>query len=161
MPRTPKSGRQPRQSMSAQSTLASDVTAKPETEASGAPDLFRLAVEASPAAILMVDQNGAIELVNEECERMFGYDRRELVGAAIDILVPVPLRGRHLANRAGFARDAAKRQMGVGRDLRAVRRDGSEFPVEIGLTPIRRDRGLAVLAVVVDITERRQAEKVI
>jgi PAS domain S-box-containing protein len=109
----------------------------------------------------MVDHQGAIELVNEECERMFGYKRTELVGASIDLLVPEHGRDRHLANRAFFASNAAKRQMGVGRDLRALRRNGSEFPVEIGLTPIRRNQGLAVLAVVVDITERRQAEKVI
>ena len=142
-----------------------DVTAGPtgETVAAAAlheaPDLFRLAVEASPVAILTVDAHGAIELVNAECERMFGYSREELTGASIDILVPEHLREQHGANRSVFAKDAAKRQMGVGRALRAVRRDGSEFPVEIGLTPVRRDRGLAVLAVVVDITERRQAGK--
>ena len=124
-------------------------------------DLFRVAVEASPVAILKIDSNGEIDLVNAECERLFGYNRAELKGASIDILVPGHLRAQHRANRHDFARHAANRQMGVGRDLRAVRRDGSEFPVEIGLTPVQHDRGLVVLAVVVDITERRQAEKAI
>src|SRR5579863_123390 len=124
-------------------------------------DMFRLAVEACPAAMLMVSEGGKIELVNAECELMFGYARGELIGQSIELLTPSHMKDTHKALRSGFAKNPSKRLMGVGRDLRAVRKDGSEFPVEIGLTPIGTARGLSVLAFVVDITARREAEKAI
>ena len=123
------------------------------------PDLFEFAVEVSPTAMLLINQSAAIELVNKECERMFGYSRQELVGASIDLLIPESLRGRRLTQRPGFVAFASRRKLGAGEDLRAVRRGGAEFPVEIGLTPMRRERGLAVLAAVVDVSERRKTEK--
>jgi len=121
--------------------------------------LFQLAVEASPAAMFVVNAEGKIELVNAECERMFGYSRQQLIGASIDILVPAHIRDSHHVFRGNFTAHPLKRQMGVGRDLRALRQDGSEFPVEIGLTPVNHVDGFGVLAVVVDITARREAEK--
>ena len=121
-------------------------------------DMFRLAVEACPAAMVLVDAEGAIVLVNQECERMFGYGRGLLVGASVDILVPMATRQGHEARRRTFAGDPSKRRMGAGRDLRATRADGREFPVEIGLTPIA---GVGVLAFVVDISERVEAEAAI
>ncbi len=124
-------------------------------------DLFRLAVEASPAAIFMVDGHGQIELVNAEGERMFGFERGGLIGASIDLLVPSHVRESHHGYRDAFSNHPLKRQMGAGRDLRAVRGDGSEFPVEIGLTPVLHADRYGVLAVVVDITARREAEKAI
>jgi PAS domain S-box-containing protein len=121
-------------------------------------DMFRLAVEACPAAMILVDDGGIIRLVNEECERLFGYGRGHLVGASIDILVPIGARDGHRARRASFEGQPSKRRMGMGRDLRATRADGREFPVEIGLTPIV---GVGVLAFVVDISARVEAERAI
>ncbi len=119
-------------------------------------DLFRLAVEACPAAMILVDGGGVVLLVNVECERMFGCSRAELVGGPIERLVPVSGRAAHGDLRDAFAARPSKRRMGEGRDLRAVRADGTEFPVEIGLTPID---GLGVLAFVVDISARLAAER--
>jgi len=121
-------------------------------------DMFRLAVEACPAAMILVDGEGIVRLVNEECERMFGYGRGRLVGASVDLLVPMRERDAHRARRAAFAAIPSKRRMGEGRDLTATRADGSEFPVEIGLTPIA---GVGVLAFVVDISARVEAERAI
>jgi PAS domain S-box-containing protein len=122
-------------------------------------DGFRLLAESSPAAVIVVDSNGVVQFANVETERMFGYRSEELIGRSIDILVPARLRKRHALLRRGFLADPSKRPMGVGRDLEAIRRDGSEFPVEISLTPIESEAGLIVVATVLDITSRRQAEK--
>jgi PAS domain S-box-containing protein len=121
-------------------------------------DIFQLAVEASPAAMILVGADGRIVHVNAECERMFRYSRGELVGALVETLVPGSLKAQHTALRDSFVARPSKRLMGVGRDLRAMRRDGQEFSVEIGLTPIPTAAGLNVLAFVVDITGRREAE---
>ena len=121
-------------------------------------DMFHVAVEAAPAAMILVGADGRIELVNAECVRMFGHPRERLVGSSIDVLVPAHQRGGHRALRAGFHADPSKRLMGVGRDLKALRADGSEFPVEIGLTPVADGEDLGVIAFVIDITERIEAE---
>ncbi|MGC1861584.1 MAG: ATP-binding protein [Methylocystis sp.] len=121
-------------------------------------DLFRLAVESSPAAMIVAGQDGAIQFANAETSRMFGYQPQELVGQNIDILVPTRLRPTHFSLRQGFLANPSKRPMGVGRDLKATRRDGSEFPVEIGLTPIKTLKGILVLATVLDISARREAD---
>jgi PAS domain S-box-containing protein len=121
-------------------------------------DLFRLAVESSPAAMIVTGQDGAIQFANAETSRMFGYQPRELIGQSIDILVPTWLRPAHLSLRQGFLANPSKRPMGIGRDLKATRRDGSEFPVEIGLTPIKTLKGILVLATVLDISARREAD---
>jgi PAS domain S-box-containing protein len=119
---------------------------------------FQAAVEASPNGMVMVDAHGIIVLVNREMERMFGYPRDDLLGANIEMLVPERFRAAHPMFRAAYARNPAIRAMGHGRDLFAVRRDGTEFPVEIGLNPIDTDEGVLVLGVVVDITARKAAE---
>jgi PAS domain S-box-containing protein len=121
-------------------------------------DIFRLAVESSPAAMIVTSQDGAIQFANTETVRMFGYQTQELVGRRIDVLVPRQFRQSHVALRQGYFEVPSKRAMGIGRDLKAVRRDGSEFPVEIGLTPIKTAKGPLVLATVLDITARRDAE---
>ncbi|MBI1868626.1 MAG: PAS domain S-box protein [Methylocystis sp.] len=121
-------------------------------------DPFRLAVESSPAAMIVAGPDGVIQFVNAETERMFGYGRQELVGKSVDILVPAALRKGHAALRRGFFAEPSHRAMGAGRDLKATRRDGTEFPVEIGLTPIESATGPVVLATVLDITARREAE---
>ena len=120
------------------------------------PDRFRLAVDASPAAMIMVDAEGRIEFANAETERMFGYSMDELIGQSIDVLVPARLRGAHVGHRRGFFADPSARPMGAGRDLNGTRKDGREFPVEIALTPIDAESGPIALATIVDITERRK-----
>lgn len=121
-------------------------------------DCFRLAVESSPAAMIMTDSEGIVRFANAESERMFGYTNEELIGKSVDLLVPARLRQNHASLRQGFLATPSKRPMGSGRDLKGTRRDGTEFPLEIGLTPIETGTELIVLAIVVDITGRRQAE---
>ncbi|MDR3475067.1 MAG: ATP-binding protein [Devosia sp.] len=124
-------------------------------------DMFRTAVEACSAGMILVGPDGLVQLANAEAERMFGYHHGELVGTSIEVLVPDNLRRVHEQSRVAFGLAPSKRSMGVGRDLRAVRRNKSEFPVEIGLTPIHNDDGVCVMAFVVDITARREAEKAV
>lgn len=116
---------------------------------------FRLIVEAMPNAIVVVDQAGEILLVNAQGEELFGYDREELIGRPVDLLVPVRSRHDHAGYRADFTADLHAKKMGKGRSLHALRKDGEEVPVEIGLSPIQHEEGLLILASVVDITERK------
>lgn len=120
---------------------------------------FRVAVESCPNGMIMSDADGRIVMVNSEIERLFGYRREELIGSSIDILVPERLRRQHLHHRNGFVRMPEKRQMGGHRDLMGRRRDGSEFPVEVGLNPIRTHAGPMVLSAIVDISERKRLER--
>jgi PAS domain S-box-containing protein len=129
-----------------------DVTESKRTET-----LFRGLVEAAPDGIVIVDTSGIITLVNAQAESMFGYPRAELIGASVDKLVPDRFLEGHVADRGRFVDDPRPRPMGEGRDLFAVRRDGSEFPVEISLSPLDADSGLLVIAAVRDLTERRRA----
>lgn len=126
------------------------------------PDFHRLlqaVVEASPAGMVIVDRHGLVALVNAEAERMFGYDRSDLLGQSIEALVPERYRGQHPGHRTSFEHDPSARMMDAGRDLFGLRKDGTEFPVEIGLTPIPTTQGLFVLSVIIDITERKKAEE--
>jgi len=128
------------------------------TERRQAEEKFRLAVEASPSGIVMVDDKGTIVLVNAETERMFGYSRGELIGSSVDQLVPSKFRGQHAHHRNSFANVPEARTMGTGRDLYGLRKDGTEFPVEVGLNPIETAQGRLVLSTIVDITARKQTE---
>ncbi len=120
---------------------------------------MRETLEASPAGMIVVNREGRIELVNGQAERMFGMPRDSLVGRQVDSLVPDAQRGHHHINRQQFHASPSTRPMGQGRDLRARRGDGSEFPVEIGLTPLQGASSGLVLASVIDITERREHER--
>ncbi len=122
-------------------------------------ELFRRVVEAAPNAVVLADGDGRIVLVNAQTEKLFGYSRGELLGSSVDKLVPERFRSAHSAYRHTFYGDPKNRPMGAGRDLFALRKDGSEFPVEIGLNPVTTDEGVFVLAAVVDITERRRLEE--
>ena len=122
-------------------------------------DWFRLVVEAAPSALLMVDQNRRIVMVNREAEDLFGYGRQDLLGAPIEALVPERFRARHPGYVEAFFAAPKARAMGAGRDLFGRRRDGTEVPIEIGLTPIDTPRGPCTLASVIDITERKRAEE--
>jgi PAS domain S-box-containing protein len=124
-----------------------------------ADELFRLAVESAPNAMVMINHTGHIELVNSQTEVLFGYHRDELLGQPIEILVPERFRQQHPAERARFLKTPMVRAMGVGRDLYGLRKDGTEFPVEIGLTPVTTDDGVFVLSAIVDITERKRIEE--
>jgi two-component system sensor kinase FixL len=119
---------------------------------------FRRVVEAAPNAMIMVDKEGRITLVNVQAEKTFGYPREELLGRSIEMLVPERLRSGHRGFRHNYFCDAQARSMGAGRELFWRRKDGSEVPVEIGLNPIHTSKGLLVLASIVDISERKLAE---
>lgn len=119
---------------------------------------FRLVVEAAPNAMVMINGRGEIEMVNAQAERVFGYARTEMLGKPVEMLVPDRFRGHHPALRTSFGGAAEARPMGAGRDLFARRKDGSEFPVEIGLNPIETEDGVMVLSAIVDISDRKQKE---
>jgi len=121
--------------------------------------LFRQALESAPSGILMTDEHGRILLANTETERLFGYARGELTGQPVEALVPDRFREHHPDHRAAFRQCPSKRAMGQGRDLYGRRKDGTEFPVEIGLNPVQTTAGSQVLIAIVDITARRRAEQ--
>jgi PAS domain S-box-containing protein len=129
------------------------------TERKQAEELFQLATEASPSGTVLVDHQGRILLVNAHIEELFGYARDELIGKTVDILVPERFARAHASDRANFFAAPQARAMGAGRELFGRRKDGSEFPVEIGLNPIQTPHGLVVLANVVDISARLAAEE--
>lgn len=129
------------------------------TERKRAEERFRQVIEGSPIGKLMIDREGRINLVNAQIEKSFGYSRDELLGQPIEMLVPERFRAAHPAYRKGFIANPVTRPMGAGRDLYGLRKDGSEFPVEIGLNPLETEQGVMVLGTIVDITERKQAEE--
>lgn len=116
-------------------------------------------IQAAPTGMVMVDQKGIIRLVNLEIERLFGYSNTEMIGRPIEILLPQRFAKNHPSNRNSFMHNPSPRLMGVGRDLYGQKKNGEEFPVEVGLNPIDMDDGLYVLASVIDITERKKLEK--
>lgn len=115
-------------------------------------------VESAPNGMLIVRQDGTISLVNAQIEQQFGYSREELLGQPVELLIPDRFRSQHPALRTAFFRTPTTRAMGAGRELYGRRKDGTEFPVELGLNPIETPEGLHVLASVVDITARKEAE---
>jgi len=135
------------------------VLAAATTERRRAAETFERVVESAPSAIVAVDQQGKIVLVNSQVARIFGYQVKELVGQSVELLVPERFRRGHPDYRTGFSAKPQTRPMGAGRDLYAARKDGTEFPVEIGLNPIETEQGMLVLSAIVDITERKRAEE--
>jgi PAS domain S-box-containing protein len=131
-----------------------DISARRRSE-----ERFRRVVEAAPNAMVMVSARGVIEMVNAETEKVFGYDRAELLGKSIEILVPARFRPQHPGLRGQFFSAPDSRPMGAGRELFGLRKDGSEFPVELGLNPIETDDGTMVLSAIVDISDRKQKEE--
>ena len=121
--------------------------------------LARIAFDLSPSGMLAVDAGGLILAANREVERLFGWSREELVGRPIEALVPARFRTVHPAHRSTFTADPHSRPMGAGRELCGMRKDGTEFPVEIGLNPVHEREPMVVLASVVDITARRALDE--
>ncbi|MCW2849734.1 MAG: sensor histidine kinase [Marmoricola sp.] len=121
--------------------------------------LFRGLLEAAPDGMVIVNRDGAIVLVNAQVEELFGYRRAELVGEQVEILVPDRYSGMHMAFRNGYVSEPRTRPMGMAGDLHARRKDGSEFPIEVTLSPLETDEGLLVSAAIRDISERRRMQE--
>jgi PAS domain S-box-containing protein len=126
------------------------------TERRRAEARFRALLDSAPDAMVIVDREGRIVLANLQTEVLFGYARQELIGQSVDILMPQAIRAAHVAHRLDFFTEPTKREMGVGRELTAVRRNGSEFPVEISLSPLEGMDGISVTAAIRDISERKR-----
>ncbi|MFI8536444.1 PAS domain S-box protein [Streptomyces aquilus] len=121
-------------------------------------DRFRGLLEAAPDAMVIVDDGGIIKLVNAQTEALFGYGREELLGHPVELLIPHRFRPHHTRHRGGYAANRQVRPMGAGLDLHGLRKDGTEFPVEISLSPLETADGLLVSAAVRDVSDRRAAE---
>jgi PAS domain S-box-containing protein len=123
------------------------------------PDLFRLAVEASPCGMVVVRGDGAIAIINSNVERLFGYRREELLGQPVEILLPEKLHGKHANQRHGFMHDPDVRHLGKRRDFFGRCKDGSEFPIEVGLNPMLFGEEVMVVCAIVDVSERKRLER--
>src|SRR5579864_5026661 len=121
--------------------------------------VFRALAESAPDGIVLVNQEGRIILVNLQTEKLFGYGREELLDKPLEILIPERLRGRHRGHRAGYMGEPLLRPMGVGLELHGLRKDGTEFPIEISLSPIKTTDDSFVCSSIRDITDRKRIEE--
>jgi two-component system, LuxR family, sensor kinase FixL len=141
------------------SKLGQEQAARVKAEA--AESKFRSLLEAAPDGIVIVNVKGEIVLVNRQAEQLFGYQREDLLGKGIEMLIPDRFRTRHAQHRSGYFAAPATRPMGAGIELSALRRDGSEFPAEISLSPLQTEEGLLITSVIRDVTEKHTAAEVL
>jgi PAS domain S-box-containing protein len=130
-----------------------DITERKKLE-----ERFRIVVESSPNAIIMINASSQIVMVNAQTERFFGYTREELLGQSLEILIPARFRTEHFEKCIKYFKSPTVRSLGEGRDLFGIRKDGTEFPIEIGLTPIETEDGPMVISTMVDISLRKKVE---
>jgi PAS domain S-box-containing protein len=136
------------------SSAIRDITRRKRAE-----EKFRALLEAAPDAMVIVDQSGAILIVNAQTEALFGYSRQDLLGQPVELLVPERFRSQHQLHRTMYFKQPKTRTMGSGLDLYGRRRDGKEFPIEISLSPLETEDGVLISSAIRDVTERKRAER--
>ncbi len=129
------------------------------TERKRAAARFQGLVEAAPDAMVILDEDGRISLVNAQTVKLFGYEREDLIGQQVEVLVPHRFRGRHPNHRREYSANPRVRGMGTELDLFGLRRDGTEFPVEISLSPLETESGVSISAAIRDVTDRKRTEE--
>lgn len=137
-------------------SIIRDISSRKQLEAK-----FRGLLESAPDGIIVVGSDAKILIVNSQTEKLFGYNRDELIGQPIEILVPLKSREDHVQYRNKYIQNPRTRPMGAGRVLSGLKKDGSELPVEISLSPLESEQGILVMSIVRDITERRRGEELV